>query len=344
MDWLAFLPDTEKSTFIQHPQFARFLDESLYLGAPGDVTQVAELGDVEPTEMPFHISAQAKAFAVQPLPERAWYLNQCKLDLLRADALAVLHDSAEEILQLQQQPKIQAKDAHHAIVLRNGWDADGLAVAMANSNSPMGHLHCDNGAVTIGTRGKWFIQTPGYQQYLPNSEREFTLSASSRNTPTINGQSQISKSANLLSLTTEDQTQMAKIDISQCYPEELKLEKVTRKVLLTENQLVVVEDTIAGESIDEISYYWHSHPDAAWWIEDGWARIYLEEKTLWIGSPQVEIRESDLQRLRGSRGQLTLETKVLLPQDEFTTRWFFLFSNSSPHENEQFIQKTKNMS
>jgi hypothetical protein len=108
------------------------------------------------------------------------------------------------------------------------------------------------------------------------------------------------------------------------------LEKVTRKVLLTENQLVIVEDTIAGENIGEISYYWHGHPDAAWWIEDGWARIYLEEKTLWVGSPQIEIEENNLQRLRGSRGQLTLETKVLLPRDAITIRWLFGFGETRP--------------
>jgi hypothetical protein len=286
--------------------------------------------------MPFHISAQAKAFAVQPLPERAWYLSRCKLDLLRADALAALYFSAGKIAQLQQQPKTQAKDAHHAIVLRNGWDVDSVAVAMANSNSPKGHLHCDNGAITIGTRGKWFIQTPGYQQYLPTSEREFTLGAPSRNTPTINGQTQTRKLAKLLSLTTEDQTQSTEIDISQCYPEELQLEKVTRKVLLREHQLVVVEDTIAGENIEEIEYFWHGHPDAAWWIEGNWARLYLHEKTLWIHSPQVNLEENQLQRLRGSRGQLTLCTKVLLPQNECIIRWFFLFSDLPPHENTLF--------
>lgn len=214
LDWLAFLPDADKSTFIDHPQFARYLDESLWLGAPGDVAHVAEVGDVEAQEMPFHISAQAKAFAAQPLPERAWYLTHCRLGMLRADALAALHISAGEISQLQQEPQPQAKDAHNMIVLRDGWIQDSVAVAMANSNSPMGHVHCDNGAVTIGTCGKWIIQTPGYQQYLPNSEREFTLGISSRNTPTINGQTQTRKSAKLISVMTKDQTQTAEIDIT----------------------------------------------------------------------------------------------------------------------------------
>jgi hypothetical protein len=339
MDWLAFLSDADKSTFINHPQFAHFLDESLWLGAPDDAAQVAELGDVEAKEMPFHISAQAKAFELQPLPERAWYLNRCRLDILRADALAALHRSAEEISQLQQQPKAQAKDAHNAIVLRGGWDADDLAAVMANSNSPMGHLHCDNGSVAIGTRGKWIIQTSGYQQYLANSEREFTLGASSRNTPTINGQTQTSKLAELISLTTEDQTQSTEIDITQCYSEELNLKKVLRKVLLKDNQLVIVEDTIVGENINEIFYYWHGHPDAAWWIEDNWARLYSDGKTLWIHSPQVNLEENQLQRLRGSRGQLTLTAKVLLAESSLQiVRWFFLLSDISP-ENNTLLQR-----
>jgi hypothetical protein len=334
MDWLAFLPDADKSTFIDHPQFARFLDESIWLGAPGDIVQVAELNDVEPVEMPFHISAQAKAFALQPLPERAWYLNQCRLDIMRADALAMLHFSKEQMSLTQKQPEVQAKDAHYAIVLRSGWNADDVAVAMANSNSPMGHIHTDNGSVAIGTEGKWFIQTPGYQQYLANSEREFTLGISSRNAPAINGQVQIHKLPKLLNLKTESQLQTAEIDLTQCYPEELKLQSVQRCVELIEKQLIVVEDNVVGEDITEIYYYWHGHPDSAWWIEDGWARLYLEGKTLWIHSPQVNLEENQLQRLRGSRGQLTLAPKVLLAESApQIICWYFLLSDVFPERN-----------
>jgi len=330
MDWLAFLSDEDKSTFSDHPQFARILDESIWMGAPGDIVQVAELNDVEPVEMPFHISAQAKAFALQPSPERAWYLSQCRLDILRADALAALYFSEEKRSLLQKEPKAQAKDAHYAIVLRSGWNTDDVAVAMTNSNSPMGHIHTDNGSMAIGTAGKWFVQTPGYQQYMPNSEREFTLGVSSRNAPAINGQMQLHKLPKLLNLQTESQSQTAEIDLTQCYSKELQLQQVTRRVQLQESNLIVVEDEIRGKGIEEIAYYWHGHPDSAWWIKDGWARIYLEEKTLWIGSPQIEMCESNLQRLRGSRGQLTLATKVLLPQSTSAIQWYFGFGETQP--------------
>src|SRR5690606_13028548 len=138
------------------------------------------------------ISAQAKANAAQPLPERAWYLQRCPLPMLRADALAALLLSADYIEQSPQTPAASAAHAHCALALRSGWEEDDVAVVIAASNSPMGHIHPDNGAVTIGTRGDWFIATPGYQQYLRNSERDFSTGPASRNTPLINGQTQIS--------------------------------------------------------------------------------------------------------------------------------------------------------
>ena len=328
MDWLAFLPQKDKSTLMDHPQFGRFWDESLLLGAPGNVAQVAEMGDVEARQMPFHISAQAKANAAQPLPERAWYLQRCPLEMLRADALAALHLSADQIVQSPQTPAAGVAHAHCALALRGGWDDDDVSVVIAASNSPMGHIHPDNGAVTIGTRGEWFIATPGYQQYLRNSEREFSTGPASRNTPLINGQTQISKAAQVIELQSENRCHHAEMDLTRCYPEDLQLQQVSRRVQLQENRRIVIEDTIRGAAINDITYFWHAHPDAAWWIEDGRARIYFQHKTLWISSPQIELQENQLQRLRGSRGQLTLQAKVLLPAaTESVVRWEFVFED-----------------
>ena len=153
--------------------------------------------------------------------------------------------------------------------------------------------------------------------------------------PAINGEMQIHKLPRLLNLKTEGQSQSAEIDLTQCYPEELQLQSVQRRVQLIEKQLIVLEDNIASENINEISYYWNGHPNAAWWIENNWARLYLDGKTLWIHSPQVEINETCLQRLHGSRGQLTLTPKVLLSESASKTiRWLFLFSELPPEQNE----------
>ena len=51
----------------------------------------------------------------------------------------------------------------------------------------MGHLQCDTGSLVVGTRGRWVVSDPGYQQYMQKQERVFTLGVSSHNAPVING-------------------------------------------------------------------------------------------------------------------------------------------------------------
>jgi hypothetical protein len=335
MDWLAFRPAEERSAVLEHPQFARYFDESLWLSTPGDAAQVVEIGDVESEQMPFHISAQAKANVLKPLPERSWYLQQCCPETLRADALAALQALAENAASTP--PSAHAIHAQYAAALRSGWESDDVAVIIAASNSPMGHIHGNNGSLAIGTRGAWFIQTPGYQQYLPNSERDFTLGAASRNTPLLNELAPVHKAMQILRLETSGATQTAELDLTPCYPEELTLQAVRRRVRLIEKQLVVVEDTINGDSVQNIAYYWHGHPDAAWWIEDNWACLRLGGSTLWFGSPQMEISENNLQRLRGSRGQLTLATHTRFAGTAAAlVHWYFLFGEIHPQNNELF--------
>jgi hypothetical protein len=55
---------------------------------------------------------------------------------------------------------------------------------------------------------------------------------------------------------------------------------------------------------------------------------------LWIHSPQVNLEEHQLQRLRGSRGQLTLTPKVLLAESATQTiRWYFQVGDIAPDVN-----------
>jgi hypothetical protein len=337
LGWLQFLPTEQQNFLLDHPQFARYLDESMLQSTPGDVAQVAELGDVESAQMPFHISAQAKAQKLRPDKTRAWYLGQCRSDALRADALAVIHSLGSRLQTEAAAPPAQAANAHCALVLRSGWEKQDAAVVIAASNSPMSHIHSNSGTLSIGTNGSWLIGAPGYQQYLPNSEREFTLGTTSRNTPVINGFSPVHKAMQISQLETSGTTQTAEIDLTQCYPEELSLRSVRRRVQLIENQWVVVEDTIDGDNLSDLSYYWHGHPDAAWWIENNWARLHHGGSTLWLGSPQIEISQRDLQRLRGSRGQLTLTA-----QSPFSDaapsfiRWLFLLGETAPQDNALF--------
>src|SRR4029078_346253 len=95
------------------------------------------------------------------------------------------------------------------------------------------------------------------------------------------------------------------LDLTACYDEKLKLERVVRTVWLAAKQYVVVADQLAGQ-VESVKYHWHGHPNAPWWADEHWARVCLGEKVCHIGSPQVAMKDVSIDRLKGSRGQLTL--------------------------------------
>lgn len=305
-DWLGTLPAARRTALMDHPRFGDVLDESIALGAPGAIANVAQLSDVEPREMPFHTSGHAKLYRYRASPRTGWFLKRCGLRWLRTDALAALHGIDGD--NQWEPPRAGAIDAHYAVVLRSGWAPDDLAVAMAASNSKMSHVQNDNGSIVIGARGRWPLSDPGYQQYMKKREREFTLGTTAHNAPVINGTAQTEKPARrrVVLRQCSGTTYMAELDLTACYPAALALKRVVRTLWLSERDLVVVADRVRGASIESIDYHWHGHPDAAWWVQDNTARVYAPDLTLWIGSPQVRITDENVDRLPGSRGHLTL--------------------------------------
>jgi hypothetical protein len=327
--WLSTLIEEERNEIVSHFQFERFLDESYMLGAPGCLNEVAQLSDVEPREMPFHTSAQAKLQALIPDTTRAWYLNQCKPEWLRADALAAFLKLSPQNLE-EVSPPSGALDAHYALVLRDGWKSENLAIAMALSSSTTeGHIHTDNGSLVIGHAGQWFIIDPGYQQYMFTAERQFCIGPSAHNTPLINGKAQTKKRPHRLALKTTDKgiSQM-KIDLTECYDLPENFTSLHRTVWLQNDTLVVVADEIISETTNQIDYHWHGHAEGHWWTQDGWTRLFLNGRTLWITTPHIEITEKNIDRLSGSRGQLTLSTQTAL--ETGTIWWVFSFGKTPP--------------
>jgi hypothetical protein len=75
-DWMETLPAGERKKILAHPNLKQYLEESYMLAAPGAMEQVAELSDVEPKQMPFHFSAQAKLARFQTDEVRAWFLRR----------------------------------------------------------------------------------------------------------------------------------------------------------------------------------------------------------------------------------------------------------------------------
>lgn len=326
MDWLSGLPQEERRGILEHPRLKDYLEESYLLSAPGDAMQVAELSDVEPKEMPFHIGAQAKLQRFKPDEVRGWHLERCRLDWVRSDGLRALHGLEET---LSKAPPAGAANAHYAVALRTGWNAEDLAVAMACSNSPMGHIHMDNGSITIGTQGAWFITDPGYQQYMKDAEREFTVGPKAHNPPIINGVAQSSKAPRLIALEKgANDTFKTSIDLTGCYADEAGVSNAARTVWLWKAGVVLVADEVRLPSPGALAYHWHGHEDAAWWIEDGWARLVLRDTVLWFQASVPSISPEGLVRLPGSGGPLTLVSEMAeAPQ---VVWWVFSFSPEKP--------------
>ncbi|MBA2481346.1 MAG: heparinase II/III family protein [Planctomycetes bacterium] len=317
--WLEELPERERQPIVDHPRFLQFFEESCLLSAPGDAVQVAELSDVEPLRMPFHLTAHAKCLALRADPRLRWYLDRCDLRAMRCEALA-------EMLAAPSKPIIRsvaagATDAHYALVLRSGWETRDLAVAMSCTTSSMHHMHDDDGSIVIGTAGSWLIADPGYQQYLKKKEREFTIGLDAHNAPVINGVAQNAKACTRTALERTGGTCRAELDLTACYPADLGMTRVTRTVWLSGRDLVVVADRVVGANVSSVRYHWHAHPDAAWWWEDGAAMIRLGDTALWVQCPGTAVSDADITRLPGSRGHLSLRAQ--LPGADGIHWWIF---------------------
>lgn len=325
-DWLTTLSDAQRRPVLDHPRLADYLDESTMLGAPGAAADVAELGDVEPGEMPFHLSAQAKLHALRPTATRAWLLERCPLERLRTDALAALR--AAPTVPSPAPPRAGALDAHYAAVLRSGWAADDLAVAVACSTSPMGHLHHDNGSLVLGTRGRWLITDPGYQQYAKGEEREFTTGPTAHNAPVINGAAQTQKQPRRIVLESlAPNLHRVAIDLTACYPAAAGVTAAVRHVWLWGKSLVVVADRLDLRRPAPATYHWHARRDCAWWVDAGRALVSVDRTQLWFTAPQAHFTGADVQRLPGSRGQLSLV--VTLPVQPVIW-WTFALADACP--------------
>lgn len=324
-DWLSTLSEEERLSILNHRFFNNFLEESYMLAAPGAAERVAEIGDVEPKEMPFHISAQAKIYPFQPDPVRAWHLKRWRSDWIRSGGLGALHPFVDELEGMT--PADGVSNAHYAVVLRNGWDRDGVAVVVSCNRSPMGHLQKDNGTIVVGSDGCWLITDPGYQQYVQGLEREFTLGPTAHNYPVINGLTQTQKRPRLLNLESTDQrTHRSSIDLSSCYPREAAARSVIRNVWLWERRLVLVADQVDATALESLQYHWHGHPKAGWWCRDGWALIHTERADLWLTSPQISISGRNIKRFVASRGQLTLSVEMTSPPR--VVWWLFVLAGA----------------
>ncbi|MBK5938037.1 heparinase II/III domain-containing protein [Halochromatium roseum] len=165
-----------------------------------------------------------------------------------------------------------------ALVLRSGHAPENLALAMGLSRSPMSHVQCDNGSLVLGTAGRWWLDDPGYQQYLRTAERTFTLGPSAHNAPVINAEAQRHKRPTLLTamrLSDAPDVQFALVDLTACYPPEAGVTQVWRAVWLIGRTQLLVCDQVQGATPVPVAYHWHGHPELYWCIQQGEALWWL---------------------------------------------------------------------
>jgi hypothetical protein len=333
LDWLGIQPLALRSTLLAHPRVADFAHQATLLGAPGDVAETAPLGDVEPKQMAFVWSAVARLYAMTHNPTLGAMLARLSPSQLRADALFTVAQVGA--LPLDSLDSHSPQLVNHAYVMRTGDEPADLAVAIGFSQSPLGHIHFDNGSLTIGTQGHWWVDDPGYQQYLDTSERTFTVGPSAHNAPVVNGMAQKYKRPTLRAMGRSDEdgcVQYVSLDLTTCYPEEAGVHQISRTVWLVDTRHVVVCDALTLKAPGRLGYHWHGHRELFWEGSDGWLALVSEKSTaaaLCISSPQFRLEAADVVRLRGSRGQLTVAVALDVPA-ACCVWWIFSLAHTAP--------------
>ncbi len=336
--WLKTQPAEAVQAVVHHTAILDLENQALGLACPGNVALSAEIGDVEPVDMPFVWSALARLQHFTYSASRASLLAAVPPERLRAEALWALAESAGvkiEAPPLALPAPAAIQQSTFALTLAMGLEHDDLSCVMALCRSPMNHVQADNGTLLIGHTGHWWITDPGYQQYLKTSEREFTLGPAARNTPVINGHGHVHKEGRLL-YTGElepaghGSNAYAVVDLTACYPAEAGAESVIRTVWRMGRALVVVCDTVVTQPEAQVDYHWHGDADAYWGEEGGAVCLTLENttRTLWVQSGQQALGLAQQHRLRGSRGQCTL--KVVQPPGTVHHWWVFTFAHKAP--------------
>ncbi|MCK0753256.1 heparinase II/III domain-containing protein [Chromohalobacter japonicus] len=337
LGWLSTQSSAVIESIAHHPAMQDLEDQARGLACPGQVAQSAEIGDVEPLEMPFVWSALARLQQWAFSDARETLLDAVPAEWLRADALWVRaqqadQQAAREDTTLSTSLKV-VQQSTAALTLATGLGADDLSVVMSFCCSPMNHIQADSGTLLIGHAGHWWITDPGYQQYLKTAERDFTLGPEAHNTPVINGNGQVHKAGRLLysgecQLSSETEGTYAVVDLTACYPVEAQAETVTRTLWRLGRDQVVVCDTVVAAPDVSVAYHWHGDADAYWGEQAGMVTLYLpsNHRPLWIQSGQQPLGLAQQHRLRGSRGQCTLQ--VTQPPSVTHHWWSFSFTDT----------------
>ncbi|MGH9163612.1 MAG: heparinase II/III domain-containing protein [Vicinamibacteraceae bacterium] len=327
-EWLAGMSGRRDILEEHRDAFRSVADQWIDFTLPGRPDLHAPLGDVEP-EMPFWTSALLRLARWYDWQDAAWLLAHVPAVRLPAAALVgALGDfRLFEHVTASRPPAAAPHEHPHAVTLRTGWTSRDAAVSVSVTRNAMRHLHADGGHVILGWQNRFWITDPGYQQYRPGAERDYTLGIWAHNGPVINGEAQKRRAARVRVLETDKRGwQHAGIDLTGCYQGLPPGAVVQRDVWLMSGEapVTVVRDTFRSLEKDaEVATGWTGGAHLAWAFRGGWARLSDGEHALWVGASPGRLEASQLVRHAGSRGPLTLTPKARLPEGSGVRWWIF---------------------
>ena len=305
--------------------FLSQVEQWMDLTLPGRFDLHAPLGDVEP-EMPFWVTPLLRLEGWYGWSDVAWFLPRFPLERMPAAGLVAALE--QKFPAPTRVPPVAPHVLPNAVTLRTGWEREGLLAAVGLTRTTMGHLQADGGQLVIGWQGRFWITDPGYQQYRPGEEREYTLGPLAHSAPVIGGKVLSQRAARLeLAETDARGRKHACVDLTACYKGLPKDAAVRRDVWLIEDAAglaVVARDNLSGFGKDvEVSTSWLGGNHLGWAFVDGWARLTDGTHALWLGTVPGVLEAGKLTRHPGSRGPLTLTQTASLPEGQGTRWWVF---------------------
>jgi hypothetical protein len=320
-EWMEHAPARNDLIATTRPACASLAQQWLHQTLPGRPDLHAPLGDTEP-EMPFWITALLRMASWHDWREAAWLAR--RFPLSRLPAAALTPGQWPFLSRASSPPAAGAREHPGAVTMRTGWDSGDLLAAVGLSRCGTGHLHADSGHVVVGWQGRFWITDPGYQQYRPGPERDFTVGARAHNAPVIGGAAQQARAARLLAAACgPDGTQHMAVELARCYRKLPQQATVRRDIwLVPDGRFVVVRDEFNGlPAGTEVRTCWQGGAHLGWAFRDGWARLGDGERALWLGGRPGRFEAVRLTRHEGSRGPLTLEHVATLPAGRGTQWW-----------------------
>lgn len=144
------------------------------------------------------------------------------------------------------------------VALRSGWGDKDTLLAFIASPSESGHTHFDQNHFILNVAGDWLITDPGYQNYTPGPEHEFTNGTIGHNALLVNGEGQsVRGHGRIVRASLGDGLDVVCGDATAAY--EGRLQRWHRHIVYVKPDYVLIfDEIIPADSADCISLLFHT--------------------------------------------------------------------------------------